>query len=174
MAHERDNLANLSCKDGTAHTLQELIAKTLGDSRVVEVAHQQGPDLKRTNRHNQLPNVSIMHGTIMSGALELRKVQNTVKVDPQELVYTSKNWRNVKLTNKLDPSKHKLDSGLQRMMRRRQGANFWHSPAPASLFPSLAATEWAFSHLKAGSTACNIEDSWISCIAGGCGDLIAH
>jgi hypothetical protein len=90
MAHEQDMLAGRSCRDGRAYPLQLLVAKTLGDSRVIEVAHQQGPDLARAGRTNTVPPVPIMAGTIKSGALELRKVSNTIQVDPTEMVYNKK------------------------------------------------------------------------------------
>ena len=173
MAHEQDMLAGRSCRDGRAYPLQLLVAKTLGDSRVIEVAHQQGPDLARAGRTNTVPPVPIMAGTIKSGALELRKVSNTIQVDPTEMVYNKKNYRAVNVKKKLDPRSHKLDKGLQRMMRRRQGKNFFPSPAPASLFPSLAATEWAWTYCKEQYPG-GLEDSWMSCIAGKPGDVLAH
>ena len=46
----------------------------LGDSRVIEVAHQQGPDLQRISRHNSVTDMQIMYGTINSGALKQRKL----------------------------------------------------------------------------------------------------
>lgn len=118
MAHEQDKLRGLPCKDGVAFPHQLLIAKTVGDSRVVEVAHQQGPDLQRGSRNNTVPDVSIMFGTIKSGALELRKVKNTVQVDSQEIIYSNRNLRKVKVASSMNPRGHKLDEGLQRMMRK--------------------------------------------------------
>ena len=93
MAHQQDKLAGLSCIDGKARPLQLLVAKTLGDSRVIEVAHQKGPDLARASRHNTIPPIPVMFGTIQSGALELRETKHLVKVNAQELVYPSKNYR---------------------------------------------------------------------------------
>ena len=173
MAHEQDQMKGLSCQDGSAFHLQRLLAQSLGDSRVIEVAHQQGPDLQRGNRHNHVPDVSIMFGTIKSGALELRNVKNTVAVDPQELIY-QKNLRKVKVVDSMNPRSHKLGDGLQRMMRKRQGDNWWPSPAPSSLFPSVAATEWCLSYMDDEHPGSSIGDAWVSCIGGKCGDLVAH
>ena len=174
MAHEQDKLRGLPCKDGVAFPHQLLIAKTVGDSRVVEVAHQQGPDLQRGSRNNTVPDVSIMFGTIKSGALELRKVKNTVQVDSQEIIYSNRNLRKVKVASSMNPRGHKLDEGLQRMMRKRQGANWWPSPAPGSLFSSLAATEWCWSYMQNNHIGASVDDSWVSCFAGRPGDLLAH
>ena len=174
MAHEQDKLRGLPCKDGVAFPHQLLIAKTVGDSRVVEVAHQQGPDLQRGSRNNTVPDVSIMFGTIKSGALELRKVKNTVQVDSQEIIYSNRNLRKVKVASSMNPRGHKLDEGLQRMMRKRQGANWWPSPAPGSLFSSLAATEWCWSYMQNNHIGVSVDDSWVSCFAGRPGDLLAH
>ena len=77
------------------------------------------------------------------------------------------------MKKRLDPRSHKLDKGMQRMMRRRQGNNFFPSPAPASLFPSLAATEWAWAYFR-NQHAGAFEDAWVSCIAGRPGDVLAH
>lgn len=173
LAHQQDKLRGLSCKDGSAYPLQLLVAKSLGDSRVIEVAHQQGPDLQRLMRKNTAPPVTVMHGTIKSGALELRKVKNTLQVDPQELVFASKNYRKVAVKKDLDPRGHKLDKGMQRMMRKRLGANYFPSPAPGSLFPSLAATEWAWAHLKEQHPGTRLGDAWLSCL-GKPGDVLAH
>ena len=173
MAHERDRLKGLSCQSGSAFPLQMLAARGLGDSRVIEVAHQSGPDIQRATRHNSISQISAMFGTIKSSALEQRKVHH-VQIKPEEVIFSS-GQRMVNVKKSMNPSSHKLDSGMQRMMRRRQGGNFWPSPAPASLFPSLACTEWALSFLKnehPGATS--LDDAWISCIAGRCGDLIAH
>ena len=173
LAHERDRSRGLSCQSGSAFPLQMLGAKGLGDSRVIEVAHQCGPDSQRANKHNAVPQVNAMFGTIKSNALEERNV-NLVQVDPDKVIFSSAQ-RLVNVKKSMVPSSHKLDSGMQRMMRRRQGANFWHSPAPASLFPSLACTEWVLSFLKnehPGATS--LDDAWVSCLAGRCGDLIAH
>ena len=173
LAHERDSAQNISCQAGSAFALQRLVAKGLGDSRVVEVAHQSGPDIQRTNRHNATSQVNVMFGTIKSGALEQRKV-SLVKVDSEDVIFSS-GKRLVNVKNSFNPGSHKLDAGLQRMMRRRQGANFWHSPAPASLFPSLACTEWVLHYLKNGDPAAScLDDAWLSCVAGRCGDLLAH
>ena len=174
MAHEQDKLKGLPCKDGDAFPHQLLIAKTLGDSRVVEVAHQQGPDLQRGSRNNTVPNVSIMFGTIKSGALELRKVKNTVQVESQEIIYSNRNLRKVKVASSMNPRVHKLDEGLQRMMRKRHGDNWWPSPAPGSLFSSLAATEWCWSYMQDNHIGASVDDSWVSCFAGRPGDLLAH
>ena len=74
----------------------------------------------------------------------------------------------------LDPKSHKLDQGLQRMMRKRLGNNFFPSPAPATLFHSLAATEWAFAYLRGEHPNALFHDAWVSCIAGRPGSLLAH
>ena len=172
MAHERDSAKGLSCQSGSAFPLQMLLAKNLGDSRVIEVAHQQGPDLQRTSRKNTLPDVSVMYGTLSSGALEQRKV-DLIKVEPSEVIYSNASkLGSIKQT--LNPSSHKLDAGLQRMMQRRQGKNHWPSPAPASLFPSLAATEWLMSFLKGEHPGSSVDSAWISCLGGMPGDLVAH
>ena len=173
MAHEQDQLKGLPCKDGSAFPLQRLLAQTLGDSRAIEVAHQQGPDLQRGNRHNNVPDVSIMFGTMKSGALELRHVKNTVAIDPQELIFNQKNLRNVKLVDSMNPRSHKLGDGLQRMMRKRQGSNWWPSPAPSSLFGTLAATEWCMAYMDGKHPGVSIDDAWVTCICK-CGDLVAH
>ena len=172
MAHERDSAKGLSCNSGSAFPLQMLLAKNLGDSRVIEVAHQQGPDIQRTIRKNTIPDLSIMYGTLSSGALEQRKVDQ-IKVEPSEVVYACA-ARLTSTKQTLNPSSHKLDAGLQRMMSRRQGKNHWPSPAPASLFPSLAATEWLMSFLRGEHPGCSVDSAWISCIGGMPGDLVAH
>lgn len=173
LAHEKDQSMNLSCQTGSAHPLQMLLAKGLGDSRVIEVAHQCGPDIQRSSRHNETSQINVMFGTINSKALEQRKTNKLVTVEPHEVIFSSKQ-RKVSVKHSLNPCSHKLDEGMQRMMRRRQGANHWPSPAPASLFPSLACTEWVFSFLRDEHPGASLDDAWLSCIAGRCGDLIAH
>ena len=172
MAHQRDKEKGLDCQNGEAFQLHMLLCKHLGDSRVVEVAHQQGPDLQRMSRQNSMSDSTIMYGTINSGALTQRKL-TCVEVDPQDIIYSS-NKRQTPIKKSLTPSSHHLDPGLQRMMRRRQGKNHWPSPSPASLFPSLSATEWVFSWMQGQHPGQSIDDAWLSCLAGNCGELVAH
>jgi hypothetical protein len=116
--------------------------------------------------------MQIMYGTINFGALKQRKV-DCVQVAPHELAY-SKATRHDNVRKKMSPNSHKLDPGLQRMMRRRQGQNHWPSPSPSSLFPSVAATERVMSYLKDEHPGSQLEDAWLSCVAGKPGDILVH
>ena len=51
-----------------------VIAKNIGDSRIVENIHQHGRDLYRTSKTNSLSNTAVMSNALRSGVLEQRKV----------------------------------------------------------------------------------------------------
>ena len=59
-----------------AARFQGVIAENLGDSRMIEVAHQHGKDL--LSKHDTFADVTIMAQTLRSGALV--KVSNSAKV----------------------------------------------------------------------------------------------
>ena len=56
MAHRSDVAKGLTCSNGQAAVLHHTLHKATGDSRVVEVAHQTGPDLMKDGRHSSVPN----------------------------------------------------------------------------------------------------------------------
>ena len=149
--------------------LQRVMAETLGDSKMVENAHQFGKDLLRSSRHKTFGNVRIWSNTLNSQALERRgspvvtfhKFEKaTGPLPPQD--------ERVHLAKSLKATQHHLPKAIQNLMVPISGKNRWPSPNPASLFASVAATEWVFKffgegrEVDPGTTA---NDAWLSILA---------
>ena len=171
LAYEVDELKGLALTpESKASHLQRVLAQNLGDSRVIENAHQHGRDLLRSAKHSLFSNPSIFANTLKSGALEERKVPCPT-VQAAE-VATAKSWNKKdkeSVNSQLKSQNHKLPKDLQQLMVPKTGGNTWPSPSPASLFPSAAATHWLFRSWNAppGSPLASesINASWLSFVA---------
>lgn len=153
--------------------LQRLLAKNLGDSRVIEVAHNSGKDTLRSSRRNTFAQTKIFHSILQSQALEQRRVR-TVKVNPDQKVFASgSKVFSTPIRLHMQPRNHKLPLSMQNMMKK--GAQKWPSPSPQSLFPILGATEWLFRFYESGSGYPKeaLESAWKTCLAGRAGAVVA-
>ena len=148
--------------------LQRVVAETLGDSRLIENVHQFGKDQFRSSKSNTMSNTAIMATALRSKVLEGRKVE-VVKADVSEKA-TEKPWNSksrgsvvgsLRSTGKLAPT-------VQKLMAPKNKNHTWPSPSPASLFQSVAATQWIFSFWSKRTTefeGFGINSSWLSCLA---------
>ena len=153
--------------------LQLHIAKTLGDSRVVETAHSKCKDIMRESRSNAPSLTSIQHQLLMSGALEERNV-NSTQVKPADKAFASSAAFSSPVLLKMNPRSHKMPLSLQKMMLKQGVTNSWPTPSPASMFPVLAATEWLFAYWNQGLTASALEKAWVTLLAGQPGAIVAQ
>lgn len=76
--------------------------------------------------------------------------------------FPAKNWRGVPVKHAMSPRLHKLDEGLQGMMRPRNGRHLFHT---------LAASEWVWAFLRGEYPGVALQDTWV---AGKPGATIAH
>lgn len=178
MAFEQDDTKHaFLTPDSASLRLQTILTQTLGDSRMIENAHQHGRDLIRSAKSNTFSNCSIMANTLRSGALEERKVQ-VVKPTPG-LKATSSTWSETQkapLRQKLHSKHHTLPLHIQKLMQPKGKNNTWQSPAPGSLFQSVAATQWLFEYWSKKDETYSqvaVNDAFLSCLV--CvGAFVAH
>jgi hypothetical protein len=153
--------------------LQRHLAENLGDSRVVEVAHSKCKDVLRKARTNTVSLTSIQHQLVMSQALEERQVKS-VQVTEADKVFANRATFTQPVVYKMNPRSVKLPLSLQKMMAKQGVNNSWPSPSPASLFPSLAATEWVFTFWGADLPPEALEKAWMTLLAGKPGTVVAQ
>ncbi|CAK9091349.1 Uncharacterized protein SCF082_LOCUS43038 [Durusdinium trenchii] len=168
MAYEEDAQFKAFGPDTPATRLQEVMTKTLGDSRLVELAHQRAKDIIRTSKQGQFSNTAIMQRILASDILEARKM-NTVKVAASTKVQAGTNRTELNSINALmKASTHNLPKSMQAIMLPQGVTSQWPSPTPHGLWQSAAATQWLFNYWpKAGTfprgVTCN--SAWQSILA---------
>ncbi|CAK9105464.1 unnamed protein product [Durusdinium trenchii] len=168
MAYEEDAQFKAFGPDTPATRLQEVMTKTLGDSRLVELAHQRAKDIIRTPKQGQFSNTAIMQRILASDILEARKM-NTVKVAASTKVQAGTNRTELNSINALmKASTHNLPKSMQAIMLPQGVTSQWPSPTPHGLWQSAAATQWLFNYWpKAGTfprgVTCN--SAWQSILA---------
>ena len=142
MAFEDDRRLSTS-GPGQAGGLLTVLAKHLGDSRLVEMAHQQAKDLFRTNKNVSFGNTSIMSKILASEILQNRGI-SVAKASVSDKVTApapGKAGEFVSLGSLMKASTHKLPKSMQELMVPRKKQDEWPS-TPAALFDSAAATAW--------------------------------
>eukprot|EP00435_Cladocopium_sp_Y103_P052500 s248_g16.t1 len=168
LAYEQDLLLGRACTPKSqALVFQRLLSQHMGDSRMIEVAHQHGKDLLRSSRQNNFSNLRIQANTLRSGALEERQTPMVTFTNAQKVMGHQGTY-NMPVANKLTSKGHALPEKLQRMMapKGKKVGVTWPSPSPSSLFLSAAATSWLFhfsDHLA--GTGTSINQSWLSICA---------
>eukprot|EP00438_Fugacium_kawagutii_P028052 Skav235470 [mRNA] locus=scaffold1269:62205:66386:- [translate_table: standard] len=155
---------------GSSHAahLMGIICKGYGDTKVVENCHQFQRDLQRSSKSATHGNVKIMSNTLKSGCLEGRKAP-LVQPQAQDKVMADGSFVKESVAKKLTSSGFKLPPEVQKMMlpKTKASGNEWPSPTPATLFKSVAATEWLFTFFqKAGKfPGKSANSSWYSVLA---------
>eukprot|EP00438_Fugacium_kawagutii_P036662 Skav236023 [mRNA] locus=scaffold1524:87232:91566:- [translate_table: standard] len=179
VAYDQDQYLGLvGTPNAKGPSLQKVVAKNLGDSKMVENAHQFGKDLLRSSRSQTFGNVTIMANTIRSKALEERQTPTIRFSQAQKLMqatFVDKGKQKEGVAHALVSRGHHLPKEVQDMMLpKTQKASFWPSPNPASIFQSVAATEWIFKAFSdiAGLGA-NVNAAWASVLAQP-GQFVAH
>ena len=147
LAHEQDQ------EQGTdaAKKLQTIVCKTFGDTRSVENCHQHARDLLRSSRHQTFGNTKTMANTLKSGALDERLTpQQMVRGENADKVQAHGAYTREPVKGKLTSKGFKLPLSIQKMMlpKSKASGHEWPSPSPASLFESVAASEWIFSFFQ--------------------------
>lgn len=171
LAFEQDEAQQLVLTAGSkALRLQRVLAKNLGDSRLIENTHQHGRDLYRSSKASSFSNPTIFANALRSGTLEERKVPR-LKVSEQDKA-TAGAFRlrfRDSVNSKLRSQGHKLPKDMQLMMVPKSKTHTWPSPAPSSLFSSAAATQWLFTFYGAENNsplkAEGVNGSWVSLLA---------
>lgn len=135
--------------DSSARRLMLVIAKNIGDSRIVENIHQHGRDLYRTSKTNSLSNTAVMSNALRSGVLEQRKV-DMVSFDAVAKAMGptwNEKWKG-SVASSLRSKGTPMTKQIQRLMlpQSKKMGHSWPTPAPASLFTSVAATTWLFAY----------------------------
>lgn len=150
-----------------ARRLQKVVAQNIGDSRVVENIHQFGKDIFRSSKANTMSNTAIMSSALRSQVLQQNKLD---VVTAEVALKATETWKtsakesvvgSLKNTSKLAPS-------VQKLMAPKNKQHTWPSPSPASLFQSVAATQWAFkfwSQRQGQFKDFNINAAWPSFLA---------
>ena len=175
LAYDQDERAH---RAGTATAagpaLQKVLAQTLGDTKMVENSHQFGKDLIRSSRCKTFGNVRIMSNTLASKALEERGTP-VVKVQQGEKTMAQSNDATGSVARALTVKGYKMPKSIQSMMLPvNVGSNYWPSPSPASLFQTVAATEWVFAFFQSTSFQnVAVEAAWVSVLAQA-GHFVAH
>ena len=168
LAYEQDEARHqVLTAESKALQLQVVIAKNLGDSRLIENAHQHGRDLYRSAKSSSFSNTTIMANTLRSGALEERKVACAKATEMDKAMYgTFRTQKKEGVAKQLRSQGHDLGENMQRLMVPKSKVHTWPSPSPASLFGSTAATMWLFHYWgNAALKEVNVNSSWLSCIA---------
>ena len=171
MAYEQDKAKRkVLTADSAAARLQRVIAKNMGDSRIIENIHQHGRDLYRASKSNSISNTAIMANALRSKVLDHRKVP-MVNADEAEKAlgpaWCVSNKESVVQSMKSKGKKMPLE--MQRLMvGQKKGSHSWPAPAAGSLFQSVASTEWLFHFWDSKDEALKqvaVNDSFISFLA---------
>ena len=155
---------------GQAEGLLMVLSKHLGDSRLVEMAHQHGKDLFRSKKNVSFSNTSIMSKILASEVLEKRGM-TVVKATVSDKVTApapGKSGQFVSLAALMKASTHKLPKSMQELMVPRKKKDEWPSPTPASLFDSAAATAWLMEYWPQKDSwpeTSNVNSAWLSVLA---------
>ena len=108
-----------------ARRLQLILAKTLGDSRLVDRAHQHAKDLLRSAKQGTFANTAIMAKLLTAEVLENSGLK-TVKHASAGMAQASMQGPKVEAVTK----------------SLNKPGQAWPSPSPATLFQSAAGAEW--------------------------------
>ena len=179
MAYEQDEIQHVAMfGNSQAAKLQLVIAKNLGDSRLIENTHQHGRDLFRSSKASSFSNPTIFANAFSSGALEERQTPCVRLQESDKAQAKPFNSALGKGINKqLRSQGHKLPKEMQRMMVPKSPAHTWPSPAPASLFVSAASTAWLFAFYGSAEDDAmrtqGVGAAWLSCLASA-GCLVAQ
>jgi len=171
LAYEQDEAQHLvGTAVSKARRLQRVVSKNLGDSRLVENAHQHGKDLFRSSKASAFSNPTIFANCLRSGALEERKTPCLKLEAAQKAVATPfQRAGKVGINSMLRSQGHKLPKELQKMMVPKGKTNTWPSPAPATLFASAAATTWLFAYFSSNPGDAikeqGVNAAWLSLLA---------
>ena len=140
--------------DSAARKLQLLVTQNLGDSRLIENVHQHGRDLYRSSKAKSLANTTIFANALRSGVLESRQVPmlSASNVDKVIGPQWQTQWHG-SVASSLKSKGHHLTKEVQKLMapQSKKTGHTWASPSAASLFPSMAATQWLFEFWREGS-----------------------
>lgn len=170
MAYEQDRLLKREgAGSSQALKLQEVLAKNLGDSRIIEVGHQGAKDILRSSKSSTFSNTSIMSKLLSTTSLQARKV-DTVSVAKSTKVEASvkgATGSNQAVSNLMKSKTHQLPKDIQELMApKTKKASNWPSPSPASLFQGAASTRWLLDFWNGGQNMpadCN--EAWKSALA---------
>ncbi|CAE7344097.1 unnamed protein product [Symbiodinium sp. CCMP2592] len=172
MAFEDDDRSKSRSGPGQAAGLLMVLSKHLGDSRLVEQAHQTAKDLFRSNKNVSFSNTGIMSKILTSDVLEKRgmTVVKTSMADKVTAPAPGKAGHVSSVTGLMKASTHKLPKSMQELMVPRKKKDEWPSPTPAALFDSAAATAWLMHYWPqkdAGSwpETVNVNSAWLSVLA---------
>lgn len=152
-----------------AKRIQEVLAKNLGDSRVIEVGHQSAKDILRSSKSSTFGNTSIMSKLLSSSTLQNRKVDCVQVAHSTKVEASISRGRKEGVKTIMLSHTHRLPKDMQNLMVPKSKLATWPSPSPASLFQSAASTQWLFEFWEGkGKTlpnnlACN--DAWKSVLA---------
>lgn len=167
LAYEQDRMLGREGAAGSqARKLQEVLAQTLGDSRIIEVGHQQAKDLLRSAKTKTFANTTVMAKLLASTCVKDRNV-DTVKVESGTKVQApARQDGQLTMKHQLTSQNHKLPKSIQELMLPKGRGNQWPSPSPAALFQSAASTAWVFEYWK-GTWPANIDcnSPWVSVCA---------
>ena len=115
MAFEEDRRLS-SSGPGQAGELLMVLSKHLGDSRLVEMAHQQAKDLFRSNKNVAFSNTTIMSKILTSQVLENRGLA-VVKANVSDKVTAcTKRDQMFSVVGLMKASTHKLPKSMQELM----------------------------------------------------------
>ena len=152
----------------SARKLVMVMAKSFGDSRIIENVHQHGRDLFRASKANSISNTAIMANVLRSGVLESKKVP-VIQGEALEKA-TGPQWQDRwrgSVVKSLKSRSVKMPLEIQNLMKPKK-ASEWPSPSPGAVFQSVAASQWLFTYWgeKKGVYAQHsVNSSWFSFLA---------
>ena len=155
--------------ESAALKLVMVVAKSLGDSRLVENIHQFGRDLFRQSKANTFGNTTIMANALRSKVLEKRKVP-VVSANPGDKALGPA-WDQKCRGSVVDSMKSygkKVPLSIQKLMKKKDKSHTWPTPGPHALFQSSVATQWLFEFWENKNSTykeCNVNSAWVSFLA---------
>ena len=169
LAFEQDEHRRLFfTSESASMRLMQVVAKNLGDSRLVENIHQFGKDLFRESKSNTVTNTAIMSNALRSKVLEGRKVQCINAEVVQKALGPQWNCKHKGgIVRSLKTAGKALPPTLQHLMKPKSKIHTWPSPSPASLFQSVASSQWVFEYWehKKKYEDQGINSAWLTCLA---------
>ena len=164
LAHEDDEEFHTR----NAQHLHTILCRGMKDTKMIENTHSFGRDLLRSSKHSTFGNVRIMSNSLKSGTLNERNI-SLVQASNADKVVANTAFMKEPITRKLTSKGFKLPKATQQMMmpKLKKLQTDWVSPSAASLFQSVAATEWVFNFFSphAQYPGKSINSAWISGLA---------
>ena len=164
LAHEDDEESHTN----NAKHLHTILCRGMKDTKMIENTHSFGRDLLRSSKHSTFGNVRIMSNTLKSGTLNERNI-SLVQASNADKVGANTAFMKEPITRQLTSKGFKLPKETQQMMmpKLKKLQTDWVSPSAASLFQSVAATEWVFSFFSphASYPGKGINSAWVSGLA---------